>query len=84
MIPKFLVEIIESDLVHEWKSGVVIMSVISTKKLKASLNYLWDDDTEVSILSIDKYLEKVANNFMYPYTYICIIIIMFTLYIIKL
>ena len=61
-IPKFLVEIIESDFVHDWRSGIVMMAVLPANfqsledndydKLKgpfSSLNCLWEDETEVMI-----------------------------------
>ena len=62
MIPKCLVKAIESNLVHDRKSGIILMAVLppnfqslessDTEKLKApfsSLNFLWQDDTEVDI-----------------------------------
>ena len=70
-IPKFLVEMIESDFVHDWRSGIVMMAVLPVnfqslddnnyEKLEgpfSSLNYLWEDDTEVIIANN---LNKIAN-----------------------
>ena len=61
MIPKFLVELIEGDLVHDWKSGIVMIAVLPAnfqsledkynEKIEgpfSSLNYLWEDATEVT------------------------------------
>ena len=63
MIPKLLVKMIESDLVHDWKSGIVMVAVLpanfrspdgnDNEKLNgpfSSLNYLWEDDTEVKLI----------------------------------
>ena len=61
MIPKCLVKIIKSNLVYSWKSGIIMMAVLPTnfhsldnnsEMLKgpfSSLNFLWQDDTEVCI-----------------------------------
>ena len=61
MIPKCLVEVIENNLVHDRKSGIIMMAVLppiflsdedsDSEKLKgpfSSLNFLWQDDTEVA------------------------------------
>ena len=71
MIPKFLVEMIESYLVHDWRYGIVMMAVLPAnfqslesndyEELKgpfSSLNYLWEDDTEVIIAN---HLNKVLS-----------------------
>ena len=71
MIPKFLVEMIESDLVHDWTTGIVMMAVLPPnfqsledsdyeefKGLFSLLNYLWEDDTEVMIAN---HLHKIAS-----------------------
>ena len=58
MIPKNLVEMVKSNLVHYRKSGIVMMAVLpenfysveDNKKLEgpfSSLNFIWEDDTEV-------------------------------------
>ena len=60
MIPKCLVKVIESNLIHDRKSGIIMMAVLppiflsdedsDSEKLKgpfSSLNFLWQDDTEV-------------------------------------
>ena len=65
MIPKLLVQMIESDLVHDWKSGIVMVAILPTnfqnadsndnEKLNgpfSSLNYLWEDDTEVKLIIV--------------------------------
>ena len=65
MIPKCLVEVVESNLVHDRKSGIIMMAVLppnfqsledsDSEKLKvpfSSLNFLWQDDTEVDIYVI--------------------------------
>ena len=64
MIPKSLVKMIKSNLVPDWKSGVIIMAVLpanfhsledNSELLKgpiSSLNFLWQDDTEVGMLRI--------------------------------
>ena len=63
MIPKCLVKVIKSNLVHNWKSGVIMMAVLPANfhSLEdnselligpfSSLNFLWQDDTEVGMLS---------------------------------
>ena len=62
IIPKCLVKVINRNLVHDWKSGVIMMAVLpenfhslqdNSETLKgpfSSLNYLWQDDTEVEML----------------------------------
>ena len=64
MIPKSLVKVIKNNLVPDWKSGVIMMAVLpanfhsledNSELLKgpfSSLNFLWQDDTEVGMLSI--------------------------------
>ena len=59
IIPRCLVAVIKSNLVHDWKSGIIMMAVLSTnfhslednsEILEAplsSLKFLWQDDTEV-------------------------------------
>ena len=60
MIPKCLVKVIESNLIHDRKSGIIMMAVLppiflsdedsDSEKLRglfSSLNFLWQDDTEV-------------------------------------
>ena len=66
MIPKCLVnlfKVIKSNLVPDWKSGIIMMAVLpanfysledNSELLKgplSSLNFLWQDDTEVGMLS---------------------------------
>ena len=64
MIPKFLVELIERDLVFDWRSGIVMMAILPAnfqslkdnddEKLKcpfSSLSCLWEDHTEVIIVN---------------------------------
>ena len=60
VIPKQLVEAINNNLVHEWRSGIIKMTVLpanlnndSEKVNKgpfSSLNFLWQDDAKVCIL----------------------------------
>ena len=62
LIPKCLVKVIKSNLVHDWKSGIIMMAVLpanfhslqdNSETLKgpfSSLNFVWQDDTEVEIL----------------------------------
>ena len=63
MIPKLLAKIIESDLVHDWESGIVMVAILPAnfrnpdgtgyEKLSgpfSSLNYLWEEDTEVKLI----------------------------------
>ena len=57
MIPKRLVEMINNNLVYEWRSGIIKMTVLSAndiekldKGLYSSLSFLWEDDTKVGIL----------------------------------
>ena len=59
MIPKCLVKMIKSNLVHNWRSGIIMMAVLpanfysldnNSEMLKgplSSLNSLWQDDPEV-------------------------------------
>ena len=59
MIPKCLVEVIEGNLVPDWKSGITMLAVLPANfhslddtDLKgpfSSLNYLWQDNTEVDM-----------------------------------
>ena len=61
MIPKSLVEVIKSNLVHDWKSGIIMMAVLpvnfysledNNENLKgpfSSPNFLWQDNTEVDM-----------------------------------
>ena len=63
MIPKSLVKVIKNNLVPDWKSGVIMTAVLpanfrglehNSETLKgpfSSLNFLWQDDTEVGMLS---------------------------------
>ena len=63
MIPKSLVKVIKNNLVPDWKSGIIMMAVLpanfhsledNSEILKgpfSSLNFLWQDDTEVGMLS---------------------------------
>ena len=62
MIPKSMVEVSRSNLVHDWKSGIIIMAVLPTnyqnlevnrenhEYIFSSLNFLWQDDAEVNTL----------------------------------
>ena len=62
IIPKCLMAVIKSDLVHEWKFGIIMMAVVppnfhslenNSEILKgplSSLKYLWQDDSEVDML----------------------------------
>ena len=62
MIPKSLVKVIKSNLVHDWKSGIIMMEVLpanfhslednseTLQGVFSSLNFVWQDDTEVEIL----------------------------------
>ena len=62
IIPKCLVEVIKNNLVHDWKSGIIMMAVLpenfhslqdNSEKIKgpfSSLNFLWQDDIEVEML----------------------------------
>ena len=64
IIPKCLMAVIKSDLVHKWKSGVIMMAVLPPnfhslednseipKGPLSSLKLLWQDDTEVDMLTI--------------------------------
>ena len=64
IIPKCLTAVIKSDLVHEWKSGIIMMAVLppnfhsledNSEILKgplSSLKFLWQDDSEVDMLTI--------------------------------
>ena len=59
IIPKHLVTVIKGNLVHEWKSGIIMMAVLppdfhgledNSEILKgplSSLKFLWQDDSEV-------------------------------------
>ena len=61
MIPNYLAEVIEGNLVHDWKSGIIMMAVLppdfhsledNNEIIKgpfSSLNSLWKDDSEVGI-----------------------------------
>ena len=61
MIPKRLVEVVESNMVPDWSSGIIMMAVLPTnfhglqensEMLKgpfSSLNSIWQDDTEVDM-----------------------------------
>ena len=61
MIPKHLVEVVESNIVPDWSSGIIMMAVLPTNfhslqensdMLKgpfSSLNSIWRDDTEVDM-----------------------------------
>ena len=54
MIPKSIIEVIRSNLIHDWKSGIIIMSVLPTNlevnrgNREGLLNFLWQDDAEVN------------------------------------
>ena len=54
MIPKSIVEVIRSNLIHDWKSGIIIMAVLPTNlevnrgNHEGLLNFLWQDDAEVN------------------------------------
>ena len=64
IIPRYLVAVIKSNLVHDWKSGIIMMAVLPTnfhsldnnseilKGPLSSLKFLWQDDSEVDILTI--------------------------------
>ena len=64
IIPRYLVAVIKSNLVHDWKSGIIMMAVLpsnfhgledNSELLKgplSSLKFLWQDDTEVDMLTI--------------------------------
>ena len=71
MIPKSLEEVIKCNLVHDWKSGIIMMAVLPTnfyslnvedyskhifKGPFSSLNFIWQDDIEVDMPIITKYL----------------------------
>ena len=81
MIPKNLVEVIESNLASDWKSGITMMAVLpvnfyrleesSSEKLEGPfslLNFLQQDDTEVAT-------RHVANNkllqFKFDVNFVC-------------
>ena len=61
MIPNCLAEVIKDNLVHDWKSGIIMMAVLPpdfynleddneiVKGPFSSLNSLWQDDTEVGM-----------------------------------
>ena len=64
MIPKSLEEMIKSNLVHDWKSGIIMMAVLpvnfhslnvedNNKHIFegpfSSLNFIWQDDIEVNM-----------------------------------
>ena len=61
MIPKSLVEVIKSNLVHDWKSGIIMMAVLpvnfrslenNNENLKGPFslpNFLWQDKTQVDM-----------------------------------
>ena len=61
MIPKRLVEVVESNMVSDWSSGIIMMAVLPTnfhslqensemfKGPFSSLNSIWQDDTEVDM-----------------------------------
>ena len=63
IIPKCLVEVVESNLAFDWKSGIMMTAVLPTnfhslqnnsemsKGPFSSLTFLWQDDTEVVDLS---------------------------------
>ena len=72
MIPKRLVKVIESDLVYEWQSRIIMVAILpknfqsladnENEKLKSpfsSLNYLWEDDTEVRMSIITFHLDNL-------------------------
>ena len=64
IIPKCLTPVIKSDLVHKWKSGIIMMAVLppnfhsledNSEMLKgplSSLKFLWQNDSEVDMLTI--------------------------------
>ena len=64
IIPKCLMVVIKNELVHKWKSGVIMMAVLppnfhsledNREILKgplSSLKLLWQDDSEVDMLTI--------------------------------
>ena len=70
MIPKSLEEMIKSNLVHYWKSGIIMMAVLpvnfhslnvedNSKHIFegpfSSLNFIWQDDIEVNMPIITTY-----------------------------
>ena len=73
IIPRYLVAVIKSNLVHDWKSGIIMMAVLPTnfhsldnnsEMLEgplSSLNFLWQDDTEVCRYA-NYYIGGVANQ----------------------
>lgn len=75
MIPKCLIEMVESNLVSDWKSGIIMMAVLpakfcsldnSSEILKgpfSSLNFIWQDDAEVD-MSVASY---VRNKYLHKY-----------------
>ena len=64
IIPKCLTAVIKSDLVYDWKSGIIMMAVLPPnfhslednseifKGPLTSLKLLWQDDSEVDMLTI--------------------------------
>ena len=54
MIPKSTVEVVTSNLIHDWKSGIIIMAVLPTNldgnrgNYESLMNFLWQDDAEVN------------------------------------
>ena len=71
MIPKSLKEVVKSNLVHDWKSGIIMTAVLPTNFHSlnvedyskhtfegpfSSLNFIWQDDIKVDMLIITKYL----------------------------
>ena len=58
-IPKPIVELIGSNLVHDWKSGIIVMAILPANCQNhedningpfSSLNFLWQDDAEVNTI----------------------------------
>ena len=61
MIPKCLIEVVESNLISDWKSGIKMMTVLPAKFRSfdnnseilqgpfSSLNIIWQDDAEVDM-----------------------------------
>ena len=59
IIPKSLVKVIDNNLVPNWKTGIIMMAVLPVnfynleenfpKGLFASLNFIWQDNTEVGM-----------------------------------
>ena len=56
-IPKPIVELIGSNLVHDWKSGIIVMAILPANCQNhedningpfSSLNFIWQDDAEVN------------------------------------